>query len=163
MVDETTSTGRSAPVPLAAAREVGSTCFCFNLRRAARLVTQVYSEALRPLGLQATQFTLLMAIHGRGPIPMRRLAGAVGMDRTTLTRNLQVLQQRGWVVVEPGEDRRVRELSLSDEGSGVLGRAYPLWREAQASLAQRLGSHSQPLLDELSRATRAVGEVLEAR
>ena len=149
-------------IPVEAAREVGSACFCFHLRRAARLVTQSYNEALRPLDLQATQFTLLMAIRALGPVPMQELAEPVGMDRTTLTRNLRVLRKRGWVVVEPGGDRRVREVSLSDDGHNLLHRAYPLWQDAQASLGERLGlGHSEPLLDELNRATRAVRELLE--
>ena len=150
------------PIPIEAARTVGSSCFCFHLRRAARLVTQSYNEALRPLDLQATQFTLLMAIRGLGPVSMQHLAERVGMDRTTLTRNLRILSERAWVEVEPGDDRRVREVSLSDAGHDVLLRAYPLWHEAQATLGERLGgAEASRLLAELVRTTDAVLDILQ--
>jgi DNA-binding MarR family transcriptional regulator len=132
------------------ARQAGSQCFCFNLRRASRLVTQLYNEAFRPLDLQATQYSLLMALRAMGPVPMQELAEPVGMDRTTLSRNVGVLCKRGWTRVQPGDDRRVREISLTDSGRDILRRAYPLWRETQVALAARLGTdNGQPLLAEL--------------
>ena len=103
-----------------------------------------------------------MAIRGLGPVSMQNLAERVGMDRTTLTRNLRILSERAWVEVEPGDDRRVREVSLSDAGHDVLRRAYPLWREAQATLRERLGgADASRLLAELVRTTDAVLDILQ--
>lgn len=81
---------------------------------------------------------------------MQELAEPVGMDRTTLSRNVGVLCKRGWARVQPGDDRRVREISLTDAGRDVLRRAYPLWRGVQLALAARLGTENgRPLLTEL--------------
>ena len=69
-------------------------CTCFNLRKAARAVTQVYDEALKPSGLRATQFSLLSAVEIEGPVGVAALARMLVMDRTTLT-------QKSEAVVEP--------------------------------------------------------------
>lgn len=126
-------------ITLEDAYQAGQTCACFNLRRAARAVTQHYDEALRPIGLRATQFSMLTVIRGRGPLSIQELARHLVMDRTTLTRNLRPLRETGYVDVEPGTDRRVREISLTDKGNKVLAQAFPLWREAQNGFADHFG------------------------
>ncbi len=119
--------------------EIGEVCACYNLRRAARLVTQLFDDAMRPSGVRVTQFTLLSAICGFEPVTVGRLAAATGMDRTTLTRNLQLLERQKLVRSQPGADQREREVSLTEHGHDVLARALPHWRRAQAALAKRLG------------------------
>ncbi len=119
--------------------QVPGTCANYNLRRADRVVTQLYDEALRPSGIKSTQFTLLTAVRLKQPIAINCLADALFMDRTTLTRNLGPLKKEGWITIEPGQDRRVREVSLTADGRRVLEQAYPLWQQAQAHVAERLG------------------------
>ncbi len=119
--------------------EIGDVCACYNLRRATRLVTQVFDDAIRPSGIRVTQFTLLSAICGLEPVTVGRLATATGMDRTTLTRNLQLLERKGLARAHPGEDQRERRVSLTDRGHEALARALPYWQAAQAKLAKRLG------------------------
>ena len=86
--------------------EMGRTCLCFNIRKAARAVTHLYDKFLRPAGRRATQFALLMAAKINGPVTLTRPAKITVMDRTTLTRNLVVLEKRGFITIEAGEDRR---------------------------------------------------------
>ena len=114
-------------------------CTCANLRKASRLVTQFYDAALAPAGLRATQFTLLATLSKRGGLPHSKLADALVMDRTTLTRNLKPLVDRGLIEVGAGADQRVRHIALTDEGQAVLEAALPHWRRAQARLVERLG------------------------
>jgi DNA-binding MarR family transcriptional regulator len=123
------------PDPADAARD----CACFNLRKAARAVTQLYETALAPSGIHATQFSVLVALAVADGAPLSRVADALVMDRTTLTRNLRPLERRGWVRIEAGEDRRERNLSLTGSGRAALERALPLWQRAQAALQERLG------------------------
>ena len=85
-------------------------CACFAVRRAARVITQHYDRALRPSGLRATQFTLLTMLGVGGPLPLSRVADRLGMERTTLTRNLKALIDAGLIGVEHGDDRRVRTI-----------------------------------------------------
>ena len=84
-------------------------CICFNLRKAARVITQIYDEAFQPTGCRATQMPLLVATRAMGPVTVNRLAEAVVMDRTTLTRNLKPLERQGLVKVQTGKDHRERE------------------------------------------------------
>jgi DNA-binding MarR family transcriptional regulator len=130
---------------------VPAICMGMHIRRASRIMTQIYDAALRPVGLVLNQFTLLVAIHLVESTPVTRLAQELFTDQTTLTRNLKVLEKRGLVVIEPGEDRRVRLVSLTPEGRALLAQALPLWEQAQAEVQARFGQQRwQTLLSLLS-------------
>ena len=111
-------------------------CLCFGVRRAARAITQHYDRAVRPLGLRATQFSLLVVLAHAGALGMTELAQALGLDRTSLTRNLKPVERKGWVRVEQGEDRRRRTIAITPAGIAALRQAVPAWRKAQASAAR---------------------------
>ncbi|MFQ5914973.1 MAG: MarR family winged helix-turn-helix transcriptional regulator [Nitrospinota bacterium] len=126
-------------------------CACFNLRKATRAVTQLFDGILEPSGLRATQFPILGAVSSAGPETISRLAKRLVMDRTTLTRDLKPLQREGLVEVVPGEDRRTRMVRLTKRGREALGKAVPLWREAQARIVEGLGpKRLRALLADLS-------------
>ncbi len=128
-------------------------CTFANLRKATRAVTQFYEAALDPLDLTATQFTLLATLERRGPLRLTDLADALVMDRTTLTRNLKPLTERGLIEVGADEDKRVRRLSVSKAGAALIKQAMPLWREAQTHLVDGLGDGRWAnLLDDLDAA-----------
>ena len=114
-------------------------CTCFNVRRASRAVTEFYDEIMAPSGVKATQFTMLGAVAMMGPASVTRLAAHLGLDRTTLTRNLRVLAEQGMVEISAGEDRRERVVALSAEGMAALERATPVWREAQDRVIAKFG------------------------
>ena len=139
------------PLTMEKCKEIGQTCACYKVRKAARAVTKIYEEVLRPIGLRATQFSLLMATRVMGPVTVVKLAQVMVMDRTTLTRNLQILETRGLITMKPGEDRREREVNLTAEGMEVLAKAVPLWEEAQERVREGLGEERlQNLLGDLS-------------
>jgi DNA-binding MarR family transcriptional regulator len=143
----------SAQVTLTKSVKVGQVCACFNLRKAARAVTQLYEEMIRPSGLRGTQFALLVATKNLEPVTVKRLAKAMVMDRTTLTRDLKPLEKQGLLTVEVGEDRRERKVTLTLQGQQVLARALPLWEKAQARVEKGLGQERlQRLLTDLSAA-----------
>lgn len=114
-------------------------CIGFNLRKANRAVTQLYDEMLRPAGIRVTQYSLLVVLKLVGPVLVTDLAEKIVMDRTTLTRNLEVMEKQGLVSVAPGEDRRTRQVTISETGTKVLLEAFPLWQQAQAKLRGNLG------------------------
>ena len=133
-------------------------CLCFNLRKAARVLTQTYDAALRPAGITAPQFTLLTALERQGPVSLSDLAAALGMDRTTLTRNLKPLQRDGLVVSAEGDDRRVRLLTLTVAGRARLRDAGPLWLAVQSKVADTFGhAPADTLLAELTRISGTAG------
>ena len=111
-------------------------CLCFAVRKAARAVTQHYDRALRGTGLRATQFNMLTVLAEAGPLPMASLAEFMGMDRTSLTRNLQPPARRKWVkIAASDDDRRVRMVEITPAGLTMLRKAVPAWRKAQGSTA----------------------------
>ena len=130
---------------------VNASCADANLRRATRAITRLYDQILTPSGLLTTQFTLLVACAVAGPAPISTLADALAMDRTTLARNLKLVERRGLVKVVPGEDRRERIVILSDKGYSELSKALPLWREAQTQIIESFGQDRlNSLLQDLS-------------
>ena len=115
-------------------------CMCANLRRTARVLTQHYDEALRPLGLRATQFTVLQALSLVGEVSQGKLGEILAMDSTTLTRTLEIMCGHGWIVKRHGKDRRERRLRLSKVGEAQLNGALPSWQVVQERLRHQLGN-----------------------
>jgi DNA-binding MarR family transcriptional regulator len=114
-------------------------CACANLRRAARVVTQLYDDALRASGVRATQFTLLQALSLAPRMSQKELAELLGIDSTTLTRTLALLRRRGWLRSETGTDRRELRLFLTAAGQRAYKRLLPYWQSAQRQLRRALG------------------------
>jgi DNA-binding MarR family transcriptional regulator len=131
---------------LAVVEQVPATCMGLHIRRASRILTQVYDAAFRPIDLVQTQFTLLVAIHLFESVPITHLAEELFADQTTLTRNIKVLEKRGLVTITPGADRRIKLVSLTAEGQAVLEQAMPLWEQAQAKLMQQFGQQKWQML-----------------
>lgn len=105
-----------------------------------------------------TQLPILVALGWKGPLPITLLADVLGLDRTTLTRNLKVLEQRGLlVVVEDADDARVRLAQITDAGVEVLSNALVLWRGVHEAVALEFGEpRLRSLLGELSTLSAAV-------
>jgi len=127
--------------------EAARFCACFNLRKTARAITQFYNAILQPSGLLATQFTLLAILARDNPTPISALADALGMDRTTLSRNLKPLQRDGLLQVAPDDtDHRIQLVTLTTAGRAALVAALPLWQQAQQQLVGQLGAERFPTL-----------------
>jgi DNA-binding MarR family transcriptional regulator len=114
-------------------------CLCSSFRRTSRALTQLYEQALRPLGLRATQFTILQVLARAGDVTQRQMAEMLAMDSTTLTRTLAIMTHQGWISEHRGEDRRQRWLRLAKGGKAQLQRALPVWEKVQSELRRRVG------------------------
>ena len=136
---------------------VRADCACNGLRQAAREITQRYERALAPSGVKATQLPILVALAAGEPIPLTPLAEGLALDRTTLTRNLRILEGRGLLTVAGvREDGRMRMVSITDEGLRVLAHALELWRAAQGDVVEAFGAaRLRALLGDLSDLTNA--------
>ena len=115
-------------------------CNCFSLRQATRRVTQLYDEALAPLELRATQYSLLRQVAQRGPIALNPLAEIMVMGRATLGHNVRPLEQRGLLKLVVGGDRRSREVSITAAGKRLLAKGDALWRQAQKAFEAEIGA-----------------------
>jgi DNA-binding MarR family transcriptional regulator len=131
-------------------------CMCANLRRTVRALTQRYDEALRPLGLTITQFTILQALSLAGEVTQGKLGEILAMDSTTLTRTLAIMSRHGWIAKKYGTDRRERLLRLTRTGESELNRALPYWRSTQQMLRVRLGKERWDDLTKLINDTTAI-------
>jgi len=136
-------------------------CVCFNLRATSRAVTQFYNASLQPSGLLSTQFSLLAALAAKeGSVPISTLANDLGLDRTTLARNLQPLQRIRFIHVVPDDqDHRIQLVSITPRGLDKLAQALPLWRQAQQHVLKQFGADRwQVLLGELGSLSRSAQE-----
>jgi len=121
----------------------------------------LYETALRPLGMRATQFTVLQVLSVAGEVSQGRLGEMLAMDSTSLTRALAIMNRQGWIAERRGEDHRERRLRLSEAGDAQLRRALPVWEKVQAGLRDRLGEQAwNGLLESTREVTGAAMEVM---
>ncbi len=128
-------------------------CACATARQVARLLTQVYDGRLRASGIEAPQFALMLTLEKEGPCSQGALGRRYALDKTTVSRNLRLLQQRGWVALASTKDRRERRIVLTPEGQRRLALARPQWKKAQTDLRDRM---TGPEWDRMFRAFRSV-------
>jgi DNA-binding MarR family transcriptional regulator len=126
-------------------------CLCLASRRAARSITRAFDRKLRASGLRATQFTILVMVARAGPLSIGHLADALGAERTTLTRNLALIEAKRWVQIRPGDDARLRVVSITPKGRAAVEAALPAWRAAQAAAAAAIGQTGVSTLHAMSR------------
>lgn len=125
------------------ARTIKNECPGMRIRQASRVLTRVYDEHLRPLGIQESQLSVLVAVamFGENGATIGALAKALVIERTTLTRNMQPLEKAGLVrVARSPSDARARVILLTAAGERMLAAAYPLWERAQRRIRQVLGA-----------------------
>jgi DNA-binding MarR family transcriptional regulator len=116
-----------------------TSCLTHGLMRATRTVARGFEAEAASLGVTAPQFTALARLSFMGPMTVSQIAAKVDVDRTTMTRNLAVMAQKGWIAEGSAEDRRERVWELTDAGRLVLSQVMPVWQAWQARLVDRLG------------------------
>ena len=127
-------------------------CLTFNLQRASRNLVRRFEAAAKESGLSAPQFATLSLLAAYGQAQVTQLADLLGTERTTLTRNLDLLARKGWIEEVAAEDARLHLWSLTPLGRERLGTAIPVWQKYQAGLVERLGpTDAEDLLAILSR------------
>lgn len=126
-----------------------SSCNCMNVRRASRAVTQFYDEMLKPSGLTIAQLGLLKHLSATELITISELARMMRIDRTTLNRNMKPLANAGFIMINPGQDSRTRQVVLTESGKDTLIKADALWEEAQVLLSEYFGEADLAKLTEL--------------
>ena len=138
--------------------EILATCACLHLRKATRVVTQLYDEGLRPIGLRSTQLPILATLAAHGALSVTDLAGRLVLDRTTLIRNLRPLQRRGLIEVGREDGKRTPWAALTTAGHEAAAAAVPLWARTQTRVTDELGSReSLDLRRALSRLVSLLG------
>ena len=129
---------------------IAKQCLAKHLRWSARIISNFYDQKMQHTGLHANQVTLLTVPYLAGPISINKMAEHLGLDRTTLARNLKLIEQRGLVTIKPGQDLRTRIVTLTPAGQETLVKALPLWEEAQRKTLEMLGAQHAELVKALA-------------
>jgi DNA-binding MarR family transcriptional regulator len=133
----------------AIAEATSETCLATRVRQLSRIITRVYDDALRPLGITASQYTLLAQLAARDGITAVEIGHELDIEKSTLSRNLKRLLALGHIIMDPPAGRRGRGLHLTPKGQAVLKDAYPIWQDAQKKAVGAMGSDSRNVLDGL--------------
>ena len=134
-----------------AAKEIGGNCIGFRLRLLDRVVARIYDDALRAHELRRTQLDLLAALQRFGPASPAQLIRILGLEKSSLSRNLRRLIKRGLVAEMAGADRRCHVLDLTEAGHKQLTDALPDWRRAQSEVEELLGAESGEAIRRMAR------------
>jgi len=131
------------------AEAASSSCLATRIRQLSRIVTRLYDDVLRPLGITASQYTLLAQLAARDGITAVEIGHELDIEKSTLSRNLKRLLALGHIVMDPPAGRRGRGLHLTPKGQAVLVEAFPIWKEAQERSNAILGLDTRDVLDDL--------------
>lgn len=129
----------SKPSASEIATRMAGECLGFRTRSLSRSITRLYDQALREHGITVAQYGLLAAILGHEPTRPSEISRALNLEKSTLSRNLRVMETNGWVEVGTGESARGQELRLTKNGKKLLRAAFPDWEEAQEDARSFLG------------------------
>ena len=131
------------------AENTSAACISTRVRQLSRIITRVYDDAMRPLGITASQFTLLTQLAQQDGITAVEIGHSLDIEKSTLSRNLKRLLQDGFITMDPPAGRRGRGLHLTPKGASVIQHGFPVWREAQTRTIRVLGPESRSILDGL--------------
>lgn len=133
-------------------------CACTQVRRTARKLSLIYDRALSGVGVTVTQYAVLVNVARAGAVSRTALASCLGMDRTTLTRNLGPLERSKLIVKAASEDRRERLLCLSPEGQRKLRESHEVWQGVQSQFVEKIGAESFNELRKVLETAESVAE-----
>ncbi len=124
-------------------------CLASRVRQLSRIITRVYDDAMRPLGITASQYTLLAQLASRDGITAVEIGNELDIEKSTLSRNLKRLLALGHIVMDPPAGRRGRGLHLTQQGQKILADAFPIWQEAQQRATAVMGAECRDVLDDM--------------
>ena len=134
-------------------------CVCFNLRRVSRVVTQFYDAEMRRHGIRPTQGSILAALGAKETWTMAELSEFLGMERTTLVRNLRPLQRDGLARASGGGHGNLVELSITNKGRKLIEKLRPAWKSSQSAAVKTLGERRwSAILSDLKAAATALNK-----
>ena len=148
-----TQTLERKPAEMASIADIAETtagaCLATRVRQLSRIITRVYDDAMRPLGITASQYTLLAQLAARDSITAVEIGHELDIEKSTLSRNLKRLLALGHIIMDPPAGRRGRGLHLTAKGQAILKDAFPIWQDAQTRAVSAMGAESRNVLDGL--------------
>jgi DNA-binding MarR family transcriptional regulator len=126
---------------------IARSCVAVRLRLLNRVVTNLFDDALRPVGLKVSQLNILIVTAKLGLARPAQVCGILHLDTSTLSRNVERMRAQGWLEVVPDEDARTQPFRLTPQGRRLIDKAVPAWEEAQRRATELLGDEGIALLD----------------
>jgi len=139
----------SVSTPKEIAQDMVQGCIARRLRQVNRMVTRLYDDALRGLGLTVNQLNILATVVSQGQVQPGHLGLVLGMEKSTVSRTIDRMAKRGWLEVGPGKDGRSQSLKATQQGRQLLVKAAPIWDELQAGVLDNVGAGGMTLLSGL--------------
>lgn len=133
---------------------IAAECIAVRLRMLNRVITRMYDDALRPLGLRSTQLNILVATAKLGVARPADLCDRLQIETSTLSRNVDRMKTNGWLEVVDDVDGRAQPIRLTRKGRGLLERAKPKWDTAQEQVKELLGEHAFDTIEEVAQRVR---------
>src|SRR6516162_8792619 len=130
---------------------IARNCVAVRLRLLNRVVTNIYDDALRPLGLKVSQLNILVVAAKLGLARPARVCDILQLDPSTLSRNVERMRAHGWLEVVPDEDARTQPFRLTTQGRRLIEKAVPAWEEAQRQAIELLGNEAIALIDKAAK------------
>ena len=129
-------------------------CLADKMRLLGRTITGVYDNALRPLGIRASQMNILVVVAKYGQASPGQVGGWLNIEKSTLSRNIERLQKQEWLEVTPAGRGHAHRLQLTGKGMSILNQGLPLWRKAQRKTRSILGDRGAKEVTRLANAIR---------
>ena len=121
-------------------KKMADECIAVRVRMLNRVVTGIFEDSLRASGIKLSQFSILCATANRQPVKPAELAKVLELDESTLSRNVERIAAKGWLRLDPDDDRRSHLISVTEKGHALIRKAYPAWEKAQLELNRQLGA-----------------------
>jgi DNA-binding MarR family transcriptional regulator len=125
-------------------------CIAVRVRLINRVISALYDEALRPFGLRISQANILAAVAQLGESRPGAVSRILRIEKSTLSRDLDILKQNGWLESDPPTGGRNQTVRLTPEGAKLLGRIGPSWEKAQAEARRRIGEDGEAALHQMA-------------
>ena len=122
------------------ATELNRACLADKVRLINRAITSVYDDALKPLGITTSQMNILVVVAKYGEAAPRQVGDWLHLEKSTLSRNVKLLEKSGWLESIPGENARSHLLRVTAKGAEILDKGLPPWQSAQEKARKLLGS-----------------------
>jgi DNA-binding MarR family transcriptional regulator len=144
----------STPLTEAKFETIINECIAVRVRLLNRVVTKIFDDALRPLGVKVSQLNILVAAWKLDVAQPQRVCEILHLDPSTLSRNVERMRASGWLEVVPGDDARQQPFHITSQGKTLLSKAVPAWEKAQARVAKLLGTEG---IESLKRTAKELG------
>ncbi len=124
------------------AKGISSQCIGARVRMLNRIVTRIYDESIRSHGIKFSQMNILTVVALRGPIQPTVVGRILSIEKSTLSRNVRLMEASGWIETLPGDGGHTHLLRLTRQGRQLYKKAAPAWKNAQEKLTKLLGDQT---------------------